>query len=234
MHRIALKNLGLKESEIRVYLALLNLGTAKVGEIAKKANMYNKNTYDALKRLNDIGIISKATEEGKLVFHAEDPEKLFSLWESRREHLVSTMEELKKLYRQAPSEEEIFTYKGRMGIKSVFDDVLKADECMEIGDVVKFKEVVHNFFLKYQLLKKEKKMKCRAIISSSVKGNRITKEIYGKIKFAGISLPSLIVIYSNKVVFIHFGEDIFETIVKSKKLHEEYVDYFNSIWDSNK
>jgi hypothetical protein len=56
-------------------------------------------------------------------------------------------------------EEEIFTYKGRTGLKMVFDEVLKADECMEMGNSAKFREVVHNFFMKYQLLKKEKGMK---------------------------------------------------------------------------
>jgi len=214
-------------------LALLNLGTAKVSEIAKKAGMYSKNTYDALKRLNEVGIISKATEEGNLVFHAIDPDNLLGVWESRKEHLQSVMPELKKLYRQAPSEEEIFTYKGRTGLKTVFEDVLKAEACMEIGNLQKFKEILPNFFMKYQLLKKEKKMKCRIILSSSMKGNKIGRESYGKVKYVDQTVPSLVIIYSNKVAFIHFGEDIFETIVKSKKLHSDYTEYFGSIWKTS-
>jgi len=232
MQRIALKNLGLKNSEINVYLAILSLGTAKVSEIAKKASMYNKNAYDALRKLNEKGLVSKATEDGKLVFHAEDPEGLATLWESRREHLVSVMEELKKIYRQAPSDEEIFTYKGRSGIKTVFDDVLKSEECMELGNAEKFKEVVPNFFFKYQLLKKEGGIKCRALIYKSERSKKISREIYGKVKFIDANFPSFVVIYSNKVVFIHFGEDLFETIVRSKHLHREYVAYFNAVWNN--
>jgi len=231
MQRIALRNLGLKESEIKVYLSILNLGTAKVSEIAKKAGMYNKNTYDALKRLNEIGIISKATEEGKIIFHAENPDKLLSLWESRKDHLSSVMPELVKLYRQAPSEEEIFTYKGRTGLKMVFDEILKADECMEMGNSAKFKDLVHNFFQKYQLLKKEKKMKCRSILPLSAKETKLGRETYGRVRFMGLDMPSMVVIYSNKVAFIYFGEEIFETVIKSKDLHKDYSTYFNSLWN---
>ena len=232
MQRIALKNLGLRDSEINVYLALLNLGTAGVSEIAKKAGMYNKNTYDALKRLNELGLASKATEEKKLVFHAEDPEKLFWMWESRKDHLTAVIPELTKIYRQAPSEEEIFTYKGRTGLKSVFEDVLKSDRCMEMGDIVKFKEYVQNYYMKYQFRKRERKMRCKTIITSSMSQtnkNKLTREIWGGVRFIDRDYPSLIVIYSNKVAFIHFGEEIFETIVKSNILYERYSNYFNNI-----
>ncbi|MEM2974395.1 MAG: helix-turn-helix domain-containing protein [Candidatus Micrarchaeia archaeon] len=230
MQKIALRNIGLKDSEIKAYLAILSLGTAKVSEIAKKAGLHNKNTYDALKRLNEMGLVSRAAEEGKIIFHAEDPERTLRIWESKRDHLLSVMDELKRIYRQAPSEEEIFVHKGRTGLKFVFEDALKAKECIEIGDIGRFNEAVPHFFHKYQILKKTNRVKCRLLLNPSLKGSSITKDIYGKAKYATEELPFMIVIYSDKVAFIHFGKEIFETIIKSKEMHGRYVEYFNNLW----
>lgn len=46
-----LEKIGLTTNEIKVYLALIDLGTTLAGNIAKKAKLHRRQTYDALHRL---------------------------------------------------------------------------------------------------------------------------------------------------------------------------------------
>ena len=58
--KMALTGLGLTNHEITVYLALLELGSAKVVEIANKCKLHRPNVYDALQKLIEKGVQSKA------------------------------------------------------------------------------------------------------------------------------------------------------------------------------
>jgi sugar-specific transcriptional regulator TrmB len=46
-----LQTLGLKGTESRVYLALLETGKSLAGTIAERAHLHRRNTYDALEQL---------------------------------------------------------------------------------------------------------------------------------------------------------------------------------------
>ena len=53
-----LKLLGLNNSEVKVYLTLLELNQALASEIAKKSGIPRASIYDVLRRLEDEGLVS--------------------------------------------------------------------------------------------------------------------------------------------------------------------------------
>ena len=53
-----LELLGLKPKDMTVYTHLLKLGTAPLRRIAEVTNLNRGTTYDALKRLIDVGLVS--------------------------------------------------------------------------------------------------------------------------------------------------------------------------------
>ncbi|MBI3888691.1 helix-turn-helix domain-containing protein [Candidatus Nomurabacteria bacterium] len=71
--QVVLKNFGFSEKEISVYLALIELGSSSVRTIAGKAKVNRGTTYDILKSLINMGIVSYYKKESKQYFIAEWP-----------------------------------------------------------------------------------------------------------------------------------------------------------------
>ena len=86
--QVVLKNFGLSEKEIAVYLALIELGESSVRTISAKAKVNRGTTYDILKSLINMGIISYYNKKSKQYFIAERPETLLTVIEKKRENLV--------------------------------------------------------------------------------------------------------------------------------------------------
>ena len=57
MNKEALKQVGLTEYEVEIYLTLLKNGQMSAYELAEKAGLYRQVTYDTLKRLTGKTIL---------------------------------------------------------------------------------------------------------------------------------------------------------------------------------
>jgi sugar-specific transcriptional regulator TrmB len=58
MNQEILQEIGLNKSESQVYLALLELGEAKTGQICNKLNIPNSHIYTDLDSLTKKGLVS--------------------------------------------------------------------------------------------------------------------------------------------------------------------------------
>jgi len=130
-----LELLGLKTKDLDVYLAVLKLGTAPLRRVAEVAG-YNRGTsYDALKRLIEVGLISYVDAKPHRYFTAEDPQKLRGL-ATRREvaiqevrlQLDSLLPDFQALAGSATYRPAVRYYEGKDGIKDILKDVLKTSE----------------------------------------------------------------------------------------------------------
>ena len=54
-----LSELGLTQNEIKIYLALLDIGESLAGTIAENSGIHRRNVYDSLERLIKKGFVSK-------------------------------------------------------------------------------------------------------------------------------------------------------------------------------
>ena len=85
--QVILKNFGLSEKEIAVYLALIELGPSSVRDLAAKSKVNRGTTYDILKSLINLGIVSYYNKESKQYFISEPPEKLLEAIDRKKEDL---------------------------------------------------------------------------------------------------------------------------------------------------
>jgi len=129
--QVILKNFGLSEKEISVYLALIELGPSSVRDIAAKSKVNRGTTYDILKSLMDAGIVSYYNKESKQYFVAEPPEKLLSALDQKKEELDEVRENIernlpliKTLFEKQGGKPAVKLYEGAKGIKQVLEDVL--------------------------------------------------------------------------------------------------------------
>ena len=139
----ALENLGLEESEIKVYLALLELGPSSVSEITKKAQITRTLGYHVLEKLGWLGLVDQAFSKGKkIIYSAEHPQRLAQYvknkknqWENKIKNIEEYLPNLISLYKI--TDKPIIRYqKGTEGLKNLYTDNLESKtEVLSILDV---------------------------------------------------------------------------------------------------
>jgi len=129
--RVFLKEFGLSDKEIDVYLALLKGGAQSVRKIAQAAGVNRGTTYDILKNLIAQGLVSYLHREKHQYFVAEDPEVLKkTLGEKERrvrtlrEGLTDAIPVLKSMFDQAGGKPVARYYEGKRGLRTILTDVL--------------------------------------------------------------------------------------------------------------
>ncbi len=133
--QVILKNFGLSEKEIAVYLALVELGPSSVRDISAKSKVNRGTSYDILKSLINLGIVSYYNKESKQYFIAEQPEKLLSAIDQKKEdldevrgHIEQSLPLIKTLFEKQGGKPSVKLYEGSKGIKQILEDVLSSGE----------------------------------------------------------------------------------------------------------
>jgi sugar-specific transcriptional regulator TrmB len=80
-----LTQIGLTESEIKVYFALLELETSTIGPIVDKAKVQESKIYYLLERLKEKGLVSFVIKNNVKHFQAADPKNLVRIISDKEE-----------------------------------------------------------------------------------------------------------------------------------------------------
>lgn len=231
-----LENIGLTKSEIKVYLSLLELNSASASEIAEKSGLYRKNVYDALNKLIKKGLVSSTKVETKHIFSATNPQRLLEFVELRKKEIQSILPELKTIYKSPLVIEEVSVFKGKEGLKTIFEDILKAKlNYDKFGSGDKFKEFLPYYHPQYQKRKTENGIKCRAIYSENERNEDSVKEFIGEVRFLPKEFihPSTTIVYGNKVAILIWKENPLGILISSKEVSESYRYYFELLWSNS-
>ncbi len=132
MLNLELRKLGLKEKEVSVYLAALELGFSSVQNVAKKAALSRPTVYKIIKELTKKGLMREVKRQGavqgeRTYFAAESPDALLGLLrtqkrevEEREREFVRIISSLRAKYNLA-SQTEIRSFMADE-IKFLIDD----------------------------------------------------------------------------------------------------------------
>jgi len=133
--QVILKNFGLSEKEIAVYLSLIELGPSSVRDISAKSKVNRGTSYDILKSLINLGIVTYYNKEAKQYFIAEPPEKLLSAIDQKKENLdevrgniEQSLPLIKTLFEKQGGKPSVKLYEGTKGIRQILEDVLQSAE----------------------------------------------------------------------------------------------------------
>ncbi len=121
-----LKEYGFSEKESKVYVAVLALGEATVNQIAEKSDLIRTTTYDLLKSLKEKGFVSSITKNKVIFFEACNPNKLIETLEEKKSKISKLIPTLSKLREEIPIKPKIEFYEGVNGVKTIFDEILRA------------------------------------------------------------------------------------------------------------
>src|SRR3989338_9530080 len=92
-----LENIGLTQSEIKVYLALLELGSTTKGPIVDKSGVASSKVYELLEKLNQKGLVSSVIKSGVKYFESATPSRILDYIKEKESVLKDQEIQLEKI-----------------------------------------------------------------------------------------------------------------------------------------
>ncbi len=229
-----LEEIGLSKTEAKVYLALLDLGSALAGEITKKSEVNRTNVYDALERLITKGLVSYVIIANRKVFEPVNPDRLKEILKEKEQNLENELQDLQSRFNSPKSKEEAIIFKGKKGIKTIFEDILKERKDLFVyGGQSKFADMFPAYQKYWNKERFKLNLKVKIIYNRKVKEQKVKEKLkLLDMKFLPehYDFPSTIMVYGDKVITIVWTELPFGFMIKSKDVVKSNMNFFNILW----
>jgi len=239
----SLEKIGLTEKQAKIYLACLELGGARVSDIAKKSKIKRTTCYHLIKELMEMSVISLAKQKKAGFFLAEDPKILEQNTKLKLQTIQEILPQLDAVYNVLPQKPKILFYEGVEGIQVIYEDILKV---VKPGEIILgytgFKNVLYylpqSFKKEYIKRRVEKKVRIKFITPSSEfkeEYDQSSAQELREIKTVPIknwNFTADVQIYGNKVAIISPKENFMGILIESKEIAEMMKMAFELMWKS--
>ena len=239
-----LKNFGLNEKEIAVYLALVEQGPSPVRLLSAKSGVNRGTTYDILKSLIAQGLVSYYNKQSHQYFSAESPEKLVVALEDKQQNLASLKEEVQKnlpglkiLFERQGGKPTVKLYEGLKGIKFILIDVLESvsrekDKTYFVYSSASLRKDVYMAMPNYSEERKKKKITVKTIALGE--GGQLVglDERKWLVKTGNAVKATYEIIYAGKVAHISLDdtENPVGVVIQNAEIFETQKIIFDSLW----
>ena len=229
-----IEDIGLTGTEAKVYVALLELGSATAGEIAKKIKSYRRNVYDFLDKLIERGLVSVVIKNKKKHYDPVEPEKLLNILHEKEENLLRILPQLENYRRISQTKDTVHVFYGKEGIKTFFDRSLKIGKSGETiyvlggsGKTKTFGQYSRDYW-DAQRVKHGVRMN---MLSSEIREDVLKPNKYTEIRFLPKQkFPLSFSIYGDHVDQMIFTDPPIVISIKSKFAARGFLEYFDVLW----
>ena len=230
-----LEEIGLTNGEIKIYLALLDLGSSTAGGIIKKSGLQNSVFHFCVNRIIEKGLISY-TKKGKVrIYHGADPENLIIYLKDKEKEIEEILPHLKSRQNIRKENQESEVFEGIRGVitllNTLIEDAKQGDEFLFFSaDLGEKNEEVQKFYERYDWKRRSKSLVVKGISTKALK-NLFSKRKYLKMKYADFPIPANTGICNDKMALISWGEKPTGILIKSKNIVEKQKEFFYGIWE---
>jgi len=233
----ALEKFGLNHKEIKVYLSLLELGTATASDISKKTKILRQTVYDVILSLTQKGLIAYVAKSGKKYFEAARPDTFKYILKEKEIAIDEVLPKLESLQKMNKVKPKVEFYEGAEGLKTIYNDIIKnAKVLYEYGNAENFVKVLKLYFIENYIQRRvEAKIKLK-LITEKEKATKDISKTNKKILRETRSLPimkdikTLNYIYANKFVIITLTENPIGVIIENTEISEAQKKIFETLW----
>ena len=190
-----LKEFGLTDNEVKIYLLLLKNNALNPYFISDELELHRGYVYDSLKRMEDKGVVSTIFVDGKKNFQAVKPDVLVEILKLKLDKLKEIVPKLKAMGIER-SGARVDLHKGKKVYRTLIKDVIatakKGDILYLIGidEDVLDREVEPIYMKQYLNTIKQKNIKERVIIKKESKQFKNPNIKYKTISKATSKLPN--------------------------------------------
>lgn len=245
-----LHNLGLTDTEAKIYLAGLDYVSIGVGELEKQTQIKRTTVYHALGTLMQKGLTAKVGTGTKFKFTMSAPENINTLLEKKINDLRNKKKSLEEIIplldRQIKKKEmdtKISHFEGIEGIKLVIEEALycRSHHWDIIAPAKNFFSEFDKDYAEYYLrARKSNQVTARSLWEYALPKRVLTPEeirersprylpqnMHGKFK-------SVVIIFDDKIALISSLKEMSAVLIQSKEFHDTFAAIFEGLWEISK
>ncbi|MBU1252710.1 MAG: helix-turn-helix domain-containing protein [Nanoarchaeota archaeon] len=243
-----LKQIGLTEGEIKVYLALIDLGSVSTGRITKASGISGSKVYEVLERLMKKGLVSTITKNNVRYFEATSPNKILDYLDEKTSNIEIEKTNIQKILpdlilKQNHSESsEVKVFTGFEGIKTCNEDIInslrKGEEWLSMG-LTEQPESWEIYFNKKQKERAKKGIVHKHLLNRKYKALHKERKHLPHTVFRFLSeeleMPTSTEIYKDKILIIIISKESPLAIrIENKAVANSFRKYFGILWKTAK
>ncbi|MBW2980781.1 hypothetical protein KY360_05175 [Candidatus Woesearchaeota archaeon] len=243
-----LKSVGFTDSEVKVFLALLELGSSSITQIIEKSGTTSSKIYELLDKLIKKGLVSQVIKAGRKFYEPAPPKRILEYLNEKQQQLQNQVNEVKEIlpqlemkYSMAKEVAEVSVYKGMKGIETIFsmirDACNKGDEYYVYGARSGVTETQRIFLLRHHNLRIKKGIKLKILFSKDPEN--ITKP-YEEMSLTEVKHmepelmgPTQIMVVKDYAITILWKKNPVGILTQNKDIAESYKKYFDYLWSQD-
>lgn len=238
------KKIGFSEGEGRVYEAILRSEQPALQTIHEATGIERRNVYDIINKLISKGLVTYAIENKKKIYHITHPHKIVAYLNEQGQEIDEAKREVEKelprlikTYEGKKEEIKVQIYRGKEGMKALYEEMLNYKDNYFIGANWGVKKYLGNFWDKWNARRIERKVTWHDILIPQPLDRSLTPYQKEKLQYYEYKLlppefnsPHFIVIFGNKVANCIWGENPFAFVLENEPVAKNYMEYFHFLW----
>ena len=230
-----LEDLGFTNAEIKVYLALLELGSATAGPIIEKSGLQSSVVHMTLNNLVNKGFVSFVKEGQRNHYQATNPKHISEYIDDKKKQFEELLPELMLKQQMAKAKSEVITFRGIKGIRELLYELLEAgrNEHHTFGSAKESLMMGDSFWISYHKKRAEKKIKAKLLFNESLRKwcdvNKYPKAEY-RFTDTGFEPLTETIIRNDKIGIILWTEIPLGILIHNLVAANSYDNFFQMLW----
>jgi len=245
----SLREAGLTEGEIKVYLALTELGSSTTGPILEKCGIARSIIYLILEKLIQKGLVSYIIKDKTKYYQTTDPIKLLEYVEEREKRLEENKKEIENLLPQLRAKQimsktkEAQIFEGFKGIQTahefMYSKLKKGDEYFYLGIPAFQEEKYHLYWQRDHRRRIKEGIKCRLLFNKGtdqkiLKNRNSFKGCNARYIPLDINTPAWILGYKDVIVIGLQSDKGIAIMIINQDIANSFKAYFEYFWIKSK
>ncbi|MBN1325601.1 hypothetical protein JW977_01295 [Candidatus Falkowbacteria bacterium] len=233
-----LQDAGFTEKEALIYIALSELGSGSVTQIAERAKLKRSIVYLILESLIKRGYASVIPDTKINRYIAIDPTKIFQDLKNITANFKESLPALLAIFNQSIWKPKINYFEGKEEIRNVYRQTESAREAYYISNaeaITKYMPEEIEHWIDYFQNKIPTSYKCQQILSNTPDDHSFAEKAQRKnvqFKFLpkGLTLDMDISLFDNKVALTSLKDHLFLVVIESKAFYNSMKTIFDLLW----
>jgi len=230
-----LEDIGLSTAEIKIYLALLEIGISTAGPIIEKSGLQSSVVHMTLGKLVGKGFASFVKEGKRKQYQAANPKHILTYLKEKQTNFEHLLPQL--LAKQQQAKLDVTVFRGVRGIKEIFYELLEAGgtEHHTLGSTKESLMIPTEWWLEYHTKRAAKGINAKLLFNESLKSwkaEKLYKRVEVRYTKEGFEPLSETIIRNDKISLIIWTEKPIGILIHNKAAAESYDKYFSLLWEA--
>ncbi|MEK6872022.1 MAG: helix-turn-helix domain-containing protein [Nanoarchaeota archaeon] len=233
-----LEDLGFTNAEIKIYLALLEIGKSTAGPIIKKSGLQSSVVHTTLNKLVDKGFISFVKEGKRNHYMATNPKHISDYIDDKKKDFEKLLPFLLAKQEKSKEKSDITTFRGIKGIRELLFELLDAggNQHHTFGSSKESLMMGEAFWLNYHKKRADKNIRAQLLFNESLKKwtdvNKYPKAQY-KFTKSGFEPLTETIIRNDKIGLIIWTQQPLGILIHNKEAADSYDKFWQIMWENS-